>query len=94
MLSDFILMAVLIVLASIFLTMIYVAWSKQCSKGDNRFLLVAGSAFALLGLVFVYVGVAAMVGQWPPGLVILLVGLFVTPVSVILAFKARGSLRM
>ncbi len=93
MLSDVILQSVLIVLASIFLTMIYVARSKQRSKGTNWFLLIAGSACALLGMVLVYVGVAAMVGQCPPGVVILLVGLLVTPVSVLLAFKACGSLR-
>jgi hypothetical protein len=55
--------AVLIVLASIFLTMIYVARRKQPSKGENGFLLVGGRVYALLGLVFIYVGGRAMLGQ-------------------------------
>ena len=94
--SDVILQAALIVLASIFLVMIYAARSKQRSKAENWFLLIAGGAFALLGVALVFVGMLAMGkghhGSPVPGAVICLISLLMTAVSVIIAYKARVSL--
>ena len=96
--SDFILQAVFIVVASVFLVMIYVARSKERSRGQNWFLLLAGSAFALLNVALICLGMLAMGkggyhGSPVPGAVISLVGLLLTAVSGVISFKALAAVQ-
>ena len=94
MVRDQIFQAVLFIVASIFLVMVYVARSKERSKAKYYFLLFSGSGFAFLGVALVFVGVLGMRnwgfhGSPVPGAVISLVGLFVTVVSSLISFKAQ-----
>ena len=98
MMSEFIPLAVFIVVAFVFKVMIDVARSKERSKSDNWFLLLAGSAFALLGLALVFLGMLAMGkggyhGSPVPYAVLSLVGLLLTVVSGIISFKALAAMQ-